>query len=198
MSSFISSLYTLAVSIGGFGLLGVAFIDSSFVSLPQINDVLVVVMITHNEALMLYYVTMATLGSVGGCYVIYYMANRGGEAFLQRRVKAARMTRVIGLYERHGAMALVVAGLLPPPAPFKLFVLLAGVAGVRRRQFITSVFVARGIRYLALGVLAIAYGDAAMELMRNYGREVALGLVGVLLVGWGGLWFWRRSKIEKK
>ena len=198
MSSFISSFYTLAVSIGGFGLLGVAFIDSSFVSLPQINDVLVVAMITDNKALMLYYVTMATVGSVGGCYVIYYMANRGGEAFLQRRVKAVRMTRIVGLYKHHGAMALVVAGLLPPPAPFKLFVLLAGVAGIRRWKFIASVFVARWVRYFALGILAVAYGDAAMELMQDYGREVAFGLVGVLLGGWVGLWFWRRSERGKQ
>ena len=82
MKSLISSLYALALSVGGLGLFGVAFLDSSFVSLPQINDLLVVLMVTHHKTRMPYYAVMATLGSVAGCYTIYYLAERGGEAFL--------------------------------------------------------------------------------------------------------------------
>jgi uncharacterized membrane protein YdjX (TVP38/TMEM64 family) len=75
-----------------------------------------------------------------------------------------------------------------------LFVLAAGVAGVRPAQFIAGIALARGIRYLALGVLAIYYGDAALELMRTHGRWVALGLVVMILLGALALWaFNRRS-----
>jgi membrane protein YqaA with SNARE-associated domain len=191
--SFIAWLYTAALAFGGPGLFVVAFLDSSFIPLPQINDLLVVLMVTQDKAWMPYYAAMATLGSVVGCYVIYYLAEKGGEAFLHRRVKRRKhLDRVLGLYQKHGVMALMVPALLPPPSPFKLFVLAAGVAGVRPAQFITAIAIARGFRYLGLGVLAIFYGDAALELMRTHGRWVALGLVGMILLGALALWAYNR------
>ena len=188
MKSFISWIYTLALAIGGPGVFAIAFLDSSFVSLPQINDILVVLMVTQDKAWMPYYAAMATLGSIAGCYVIYYLAKRGGEAFLRRRVPAGHTDRALALYRRHGLLALMVPALLPPPAPFKLFVLLAGVAGVPPLRFVAAIAVARGARYLVLGMLAIWYGDLALELMRTRGREVALWLAGVIVLAAIGWW----------
>jgi uncharacterized membrane protein YdjX (TVP38/TMEM64 family) len=96
------------------------------------------------------------------------------------------------MYKRHGLMALIIPALLPPPAPFKLFVLMAGVAGVRPLQFVLAIAAARGARYLALGILAIYFGDLALELMRTRGRLVALALAGLLLLGALGWWAWNR------
>jgi membrane protein YqaA with SNARE-associated domain len=190
--AFISSIYTFALSLGGPGLFAVAFLDSSFVSLPQINDILVVLMVTEHKALMVYYAFMATAGSVAGCYAIYYLANKGGEAFVRKRLKAGHVERSLALYRRHGLLALMVPALLPPPAPFKLFVLAAGLANVRPLQFVLAIAAARGLRYLALGILAIFYGDAALELMRTHGRTVAIVLAGLLLAG--GVLFWLRTR----
>lgn len=192
MKSFINWVYGFALGIGGPGLFTVAFLDSSFLSLPQINDILVVLMVTQNKGWMLYYAAMATLGSVAGCYVIYALAQKGGEAFLKRRLRAGHAERALALYQRHGLLALMVPALLPPPAPFKLFVLMAGVARVRPLQFVMAVAVSRGVRYLALGMLAIWYGDAALELMRTRGREVALWLAGLIVVGAVAWWWFRR------
>lgn len=189
MKSLISWLYGFALALGGPGLFVIAFLDSSFLSLPQINDILVVLMVTRTKARMPYYAAMATLGSMAGCYTIYYLARRGGEAFLQRRVRAHHTERVLAVYRRYGVLALIVPALLPPPAPFKLFVLLAGVAGVRPLPFAFSIGAARGLRYLALGMLAIWYGDAALELMRTRGRDVAAWLAGILLAG-AMAWWW--------
>lgn len=192
MKSFIASLYAFALSLGGPGLFVIAFLDSSFISLPQINDVLVVLMVIEHKARMPFYAAMATLGSVAGCYLIYVLAERGGEAFLRRRLKQGHIDRALTLYQRYGLVALMVPALLPPPAPFKLFVLLAGVARVRPLAFVTAIAVARGARYLALGTLAVLYGDAAMELMRTRGRDVALWLVAgiiALTIAWV---VWRR------
>jgi membrane protein YqaA with SNARE-associated domain len=190
VKSFINWIYGFALTIGGPGLFAVAFLDSSFLSLPQINDILVVLMVTGNKGLMPYYAAMATLGSVAGCWVIYVLAKRGGEAFLSRRLRAGSAERVLALYKRHGLMALMVPALLPPPAPFKLFVLMAGVARVRPLHFVTAIALARGLRYLALGVLAIWYGDAALDLMRTRGQEVALVLAGLIVLA-AILWWWR-------
>jgi len=189
--SFIGRLHTLALALGGPGLFVVAFLDSSFLPLPQINDLLVVVMVTANKDWMLYYAAMATVGSVSGCYLIYYLAEKGGEAFLRKRLKPGHVERALSAYKRNGLMALMIPALLPPPAPFKLFVLAAGVARVRPLQFVVALTVARGARYLALGVLAIYYGDQALELMRTHGRAVALVVVGVLVAAVVGYWLIR-------
>lgn len=194
MQSFIAWVYAVAVSLGGPGLFVIAFLDSSFVSLPQINDILVVLMVTEHETWMPYYALMATLGSVAGCYVIYYLARKGGEAFLRKRLKQAHMDRALGLYRRHGLMALMIPALLPPPAPFKLFVLAAGLAEVRPLSFVVAIAVARGARYLALGTLAVLYGDAALELMRTQGRTVALLLVGLIVAMGLAWWLWSRRR----
>jgi membrane protein YqaA with SNARE-associated domain len=194
VKTLINWIYGFAVSIGGVGLFGIAFLDSSFISLPQINDILVVLMVTQRKALMPYYAAMATLGSVAGCYVIYFLAEKGGEAFYRRHAQSARAQRVLGAYKRHGLLALIVPALLPPPAPFKLFVLLAGVAEVRPLPFIAAIAFARGIRYFALGILAVYYGDAALELMRTRGQEVALWLAGLIVLAAVAWWWFNRTR----
>jgi membrane protein YqaA with SNARE-associated domain len=191
--SFIAWLHAFALGIGGPGLFVVAFLDASFLSLPQINDLLVVLMVTAHKEWMLFYAAMATFGSVAGCYVIYYLAEKGGEAFLQKRLKRGHIERALAAMKRNGLMALMIPALLPPPAPFKLFVLAAGVAGVRPAQFVMALTVARGVRYLTLGVLAIYYGDEALKLMRTHGRAVALVVVGFMLLGAVGWWLIRRK-----
>jgi membrane protein YqaA with SNARE-associated domain len=192
LRSFLASIQTFALWLGGPGLFTVAALDSSFLSLPQINDLLVVLMVTQHKAWMPYYAAMATLGSVAGCSVIYVLANKGGEALLRRRVAGHRVDRALGLYQRYGVLALMVPALLPPPAPFKLFVLGAGIAGVRPLKFVLGVAIARGLRYTILGTLAIYYGDAAIELMRTHGPMVGLTLAGTIVVAVIAYILWQR------
>ena len=188
LKSIIDWLSGVAVTLGGPGLFAIAFLDSSFISLPQINDLLVVVMVLRDPDWMVYYAAMATLGSIAGCYAIYYLAERGGEAFIRRRLKPGSVERALSLYKRHGLLSLMVPDLLPPAAPFKLFVLMAGVARVRPLQFVAAVGIARGVRYLALGYLTIRYGEQAEELMATRGREVALWAAAVI-AGLAVLWW---------
>ena len=192
MQSFINWISEIAQTLGGPGLFVIALLDSSFVSLPQINDVLVVLMVTKYKEWMPYYAAMATLGSVAGCYIIYRLAEKGGEVFLGRRLQGASLQRILGLYRRHGLLALMVPALLPPPAPFKLFVLAAGLANVRPLPFVTAIAVARGARYLALGFLAIHFGDAALHLMQTRGAEVAMWLAAAIVLAAVAWWGWSR------
>jgi membrane protein YqaA with SNARE-associated domain len=193
VQSLIKWVYGVALSLGGPGLFVVAFLDSSFISLPQINDLLVVLMVVRNKPLMPYYALMATAGSVAGCYVLYLIAERGGEAFLAKRVKRGHVERALALYRRRGVLALIVPAMLPPPAPFKLFVLLAGVAEVRPLAFVASIAIARGLRYLAIGALAVWYGDFALDMLREHGREAALGVVVLIVAAAIAWWLLRRS-----
>jgi membrane protein YqaA with SNARE-associated domain len=192
VSSFVAWLHGLALGLGGVGLFTVAFLDSSFLSLPQINDLLVVLMVAARESRMPYYVAMATAGSVAGCLVLHGLAAKGGEALLRRRYGQGRLDKALAIYRRHGALAIVVPALLPPPAPFKLFVLAAGVARVRRLPFAAALTVARGGRYVVIGILSVYYGDAALELVQAHGRGVALALVAVIAAGASAWWLLRR------
>lgn len=194
MRSFIASLYAFALSLGGPGLFTVAALDSSFISLPQINDLLVVAMVLEKPARMPFYVAMATLGSVVGCFVIYLIANKGGEAVLRRRLSSGRVDRALGLYRRYGVLALMVPALLPPPAPFKLFVLGAGLAGVRPLKFVLGIAIARALRYGILGMLTIYYGQQAVELMRANGPAVGLALAGIIVLAAVAWFFWRKRQ----
>ena len=189
MHEVFSRVYEAALAAGGPGIFGVSFLDSSFVPLPEISDLMVVVMVMQHQAWMPYYAAMATLGSIAGCYVIYELARKGGSGFLQRRMSLRRGDHVLALYRRYGLLALMIPALLPPPAPFKVFVLLAGVAGVSPMTFVLGVGAARALRYLVLGWLTISYGETAMEMLRTHGPLVAGIIVGLIV--FGSLVYWR-------
>jgi membrane protein YqaA with SNARE-associated domain len=185
MSRFVDWIRTLALALGGPGLALVAFLDSSFLPLPGIADVLLVVMVTRNPAGLLWYAASTVAGSVAGCLVLYYVGRKGGEALVRSRFDGAKTERTKAALQRHGVMAVLVPSMLPPPAPFKIFVLLAGVAEIRVSSFATAIAIGRGARYLALGILAVKYGERAEAYMREHGAVVSLEAVAVLLAAFG-------------
>jgi membrane protein YqaA with SNARE-associated domain len=128
-----------ALSIGAPGIFIIAFLDSSFLSFPQVNDLLIVMSVIGHPDRMVLYAGMATLGSISGCLALYYAGRKGGEAMLRKRFKGGSLERVSGLMRKYGALALIVPALLPPPAPFKVFVLMAGVAKVPVYTFVWAI-----------------------------------------------------------
>ena len=192
VARIVTWVQAFAIGIGGPGLFLVAFLDSSFLSLPEINDLLVVMLVIEHKARMPYYALMATLGSVTGCLVLYWIGRTGGEALVRRRFGGPRMARALAMSKRYGVLAIAVPAILPPPAPFKIFVLLAGVAAVPVWQFATTIALARGFRYFMVGVLSVRYGDEAIAFIQANGRVVSLVLVGLIVAG-GLAWIiWRR------
>ena len=196
MARIVIWIQAFALGIGGPGLFVVAFLDSSFLSLPEINDLLVVMLVIEHKTRMPYYALMATLGSVAGCLVLYSVGRTGGEALVRRRFGGPRMARALALSKRYGVFAIAVPAILPPPAPFKIFVLLAGVAAVPLWQFATTIALARGFRYFAIGVLSVRYGDDAIAFIEANGRAVSLVLVG-LIVGSGLAWVLLRRRRKR-
>jgi membrane protein YqaA with SNARE-associated domain len=192
MGDFAARLRALALTLGAPGLFIIAFLDSSFLSLPEIADLLVVYMVTRHKSRMLVYVVATLLGSMAGCLVMYFIGRKGGEALVRKRFATANIERTMASLRRHGLMAVLIPSLLPPPAPFKIFVLLAGVAGINVRQFVAAIAIGRGGRYLLLGVLAVEYGDRAMAYMREHALEASVIAAGLLLVVFVAyLWFTR-------
>ncbi len=194
MSRIVNWVQAFALTIGGPGLFLVAFLDSSFLSLPEINDLLVVMLVIQQKELMLYYATMATLGSVVGCLLLYWFGRRGGDALVRRRFGGAKMERAMKLSKRYGVLAVGIPAILPPPAPFKIFVLLAGVAAVPIWQFAATVAVARGFRYVMVGVLAVQFGDGAIAFLEANGRTVSLVIAALVVSGGLAYVLWRRRR----
>ncbi len=186
MSRIVAWVQAFALSIGGPGLFFIAFLDSSFLSLPEINDLLVIATVIEHPELMAYYAFMATAGSIAGCLVLYFIGRRGGEALLKRRFAGPTLDRAMRFSKKYGMLAVIVPAILPPPAPFKVFVLLAGVARVPLPQFAGAVAVGRGFRYFGEGWLAVRYGEQAVQLLEENSRTVSIVVaVAILAIGVG-------------
>src|SRR5688500_5963013 len=155
LGAFLDGIGAWASELGGVGLLLLALLDSSFLSFPQVNDVLLIVLATKQPALMPYYAAMTTIGSLAGCLLLYAAARQGGERLLRRRFADGKITRGLAFYQRHGLLAVIVPAILPAPMPFKLFVLLAGASGMSGWRFALAVVIGRSIRYFAQGFLAV-------------------------------------------
>jgi membrane protein YqaA with SNARE-associated domain len=197
MGTLADRLRALALAMGAPGLLLIAFLDSSFLSLPEIADLMVVYMVTHHKSRVVLYAFSATLGSIGGCLVMYFIGKKGGDALVSKRFTTRNIERAKASFQRHGVMTVLIPSLLPPPAPFKIFVLLAGVAHVDVRKFVLAVALGRGVRYLALGFLAVEYGDRALAYMHENGVKVSLMAVGVLAAGFVAYLVWSKADAQK-
>src|SRR5215467_3567094 len=173
---------------GSFGLMFLAMCDSSFVSLPEVNDVLLMTFAINDPAGMVKYTLVTILGSVIGCALLYSVGRKGGDTFLRRSFADEKLARIQRWYQRHGVLAVIVPSLLPPPTPFKIFVLSAGTFGISWPKFLTAVVIGRGIRYFSEGILAVMYGPAAIQFVqKNYGK---IGLIlAVLIVVSGFIFF---------
>lgn len=173
------------VALGGPGLFLLAFFDSAFIPIPEGVDILVIVMSIRHPERMALYAGLATLGSVAGCYVLFLIGRKGGEAFLRKRFKAATVDRTMARFQKYGMLAVAIPAILPPPTPFKAIVLAAGMARVRPLDFLLAVAVGRGIRYFGKGLLAVWYGEAAVTYLRD--NSGTLYLIIAILVGAGAL-----------
>jgi membrane protein YqaA with SNARE-associated domain len=195
VKTLIAWVQGVAVSLGAPGLFLVAALDSSFLSLPQINDLLLILSVARHPHLMPLYAAMSTLGSLAGCFVMYAIGRKGEDALIKRRFSGPRSQRALALFNRFGMLAVLVPAILPPPAPFKIFVILAGASRMSPWRFAIAIVLGRGFRYVGEGLLAVWYGEQALAFLETHGREVALytGLA-VLVLGAGYLWWRSRQR----
>ena len=197
MRRFAAWIQAFALGLGAPGLFIVAFLDSSFLSLPEINDLLLIWMVTEHKARMPIYAAASMLGSIAGCVVLYYIGLKGGDALVRKRFHGDKVDRALGVIQRNGVLAVLIPSLLPPPAPFKIFVLLAGVAGIPISRFIMAIAIGRGIRYFGEGLLAIRYGDQTIAFLENNLRTVSFALVGLIVVGIGAYFLWTKARAAR-
>ena len=190
----------LIPTLGPPGLFLVAVLDSSFLSIPEVNDLLVVTSSTAFPSRAWLYILMATLGSVVGSLILWWIGRRGGQALLERRFGAERVERTRVLFSRWGILAVAIPSVLPPPMPFKIFVLSSGVFGMPWRRFVLTLVVARGLRYSFWGTMGVLYGREALAILQRFdgwfAGNVEWVLIGLALaaVVSGAVWLMRRRR----
>ncbi|HEX4348659.1 MAG TPA: VTT domain-containing protein [Vicinamibacterales bacterium] len=194
MSRFLSRAQTLALALGAPGLFLVTFLDSSFLSLPEATDLLLIWMVVQHKSRMVFYASTAVAGSVLGCLALYVVGRKGGDALVRSRFNTGTVDKALGTIQRYGVLAVLIPCLLPPPAPFKIFIILAGIAGISVTRFVLAIAIGRTIRYFAEGFLAVRYGDQAIEYVHANGKTVSLALVGLILAGAAGYFLWTKAR----
>jgi membrane protein DedA with SNARE-associated domain len=170
-------------SFGSIGVVLLAIGDSSFFSAPEANDLLIVILSTGKSwGNMAYFVGLTVIGSVLGCFLLYTVGRKGGNPILRRKFSQAKIERAEKLFERYGALAVVIPSILPPPVPFKIFVLSAGVFRLNMWEFLIAVIIGRTIRYSIWGILAVLYGNAIRQYMQqNLNMMGTIILLGVAI-----------------
>jgi membrane protein YqaA with SNARE-associated domain len=183
------------------GMFIAAFLDSSFLSIPEINDFLMVTSCAAHPERAPLYIAMTTLGSLAGCSALWFLGKWGGEGFLVRRFGTARVEQTRERFKKWDVMALAIPSMLPPPTPFKIFVLSAGVFGIPYRRMAVTLVVARGLRYGFWGMLGIVYGDEALAMLRRVDRwfgahriPLILTLAAVVVMAVAGVYAYRRLR----
>ncbi len=202
MQDFVDYIRTAIVGLGsiggGFGLFFIAFCDSSFLSLPEVNDLLLIYFSMRFREQAYYYAIMAALGSAAGCTVLYWLGRSRGHRFLMRRYSESKLKSALEVFHRYGVFALIGPALLPPPFPFKIFVLSAGVFGIPFGRFLGAVLLGRMIRYAVEAWLALRYGDLAVAYISEHYIQLLLLVAFVTLAGGAVYVFvsllWRRRR----
>jgi membrane protein YqaA with SNARE-associated domain len=177
---------------GAVGLIVLSFIDSGLMPLPEAADFLVVTMGIKQPHQLPWYVLGATLGSVLGCVFLYFIAAAGGHAFLERRLGHERSMQIRARFEKYEFVTLLITSMLPPPTPFKAFILTAGVVEVNPWKFALAIGIGRLIRYGVEGYLAIHYGEAVLTWLKAHGLQ--LGMWVMIAAGAVVLAMWLRSR----
>src|ERR1700755_2904558 len=158
-------------------------LDSSLLSLPEINDYLVVARCFSDPKSVFYFPLFAAAGSVLACLILYTIMRRGGQAVMRRRFSAENIAKVERAYARFGFLALAVPALLPPAMPFKIFVATAGALEYPRWRFVLTIMIARSMRYYIEGTLAVFYGRTVIDFIKRYGFIILGIVIGACIVG---------------
>jgi membrane protein YqaA with SNARE-associated domain len=181
ITKFLTRVSEYLVGFGAFGLFALAILDSTFVPLPSSVDALMLVLSMTHPSWMLLYAFMATAGSAIGCLILYFISRRAGARALNR-FSERKQARVKYWIERYDAISVLVATLLPPPFPFKLFVISAGVFRFSLLRFMLAIIAGRAFRFLLEGYFAVKYGAQAKEILAKYYPWIGLSLVAAILL----------------
>jgi membrane protein YqaA with SNARE-associated domain len=189
--SGLAAIKDFLIAYGPLGLFGIALLDSALIPLPGGPDVVMILLSKGRPAWMPIYAAAATLGSVTGCVILYYISRRAGRHALER-FSEKKQARVQQLIDRYNVLSVLVVSVLPPPFPFKLFIITCGVLRLSIMRFAIAIAFGRAFRFLLEGYLAVNYGDQAENLFKQYFPWIGLGLAILIIFGFIAWMLWRK------
>jgi membrane protein YqaA with SNARE-associated domain len=178
---------------GIWGVFVIAFADSALLGMPV--DFVVTTYVYQDRRRLLIYIAMASLGSALGSIPLYIVGYLGGEKVLRKRISEERFLKIHRSFERHEFWALMFPGMLPPPMPFKIFVLGAAVFEMRFRDFLVAIFLGRLVRFGVLSVLVLWFGP---QIVGRFGGVLKRHWIAVLTVVVGGLCMWLALRLWRQ
>jgi len=196
LNAWNQKIVAFAGGLGAPGLFLISFLDSSVLTFPVINDLLLIELSVRRPARMPLYASMAVSGSLLGCVLLFFLARKGGEALFHRKV-GARAAMIRHWVERNGFAGILLAAMLPPPTPFKFFVLAAGVFEVPMVSFASAIALARAFRYFGVGYLAVRYGADALPYLMQHKREATVLVIALVTASYVASRFIFRAKKEE-
>lgn len=195
-------VWSLLEPLGAWGVFGIATVDAAFLGIPL--DPVVATYVYSDQSRFMLYVLMASIGSTLGSSVVYYIGRKGEELLLEKRIPKGKLDKIRASFERHEVLALAVPAMLPPPTPFKLFVLTAGALKMRYTHFFFAIFIARMVRFTILSLLTLAFGPHIVTLTGTLWRQhrgvFLLTLAALALGGYVIYRLWKRpaSKVVEE
>jgi membrane protein YqaA with SNARE-associated domain len=179
--------------LGIWGPFVIAFADSALLGMPV--DFVVATYVYQDRRRLLIYITMASLGSALGSIPLYIIGYLGGEKVLRKRISEERFLKIHRSFEEHEFWALMFPGMLPPPMPFKIFVLGAAVFEMRFRDFLGAIFLGRFVRFLVLSVLVLWFGPQIVGLLGGLVKQHWIWVLAIFVAGVSG---WLALQLRKK
>ncbi|MFZ0201462.1 MAG: VTT domain-containing protein [Candidatus Sulfotelmatobacter sp.] len=197
LARYTAWIWALLQHLGIWGVFAIAFADSALLGMPV--DAIVAAYVYQDRKRLLFYVVMASLGSALGSIPLYVIGYLGGEKVLRKRISEERFLRIHRSFEQHEFWALMFPGMLPPPMPFKIFVLGAAVFEMKFRDFLAAIFAGRFVRFLTLALLTLWFGPRMVGLMGTVFHRHIYWVLGVVLLGlliWLAIWRRRKSNLS--
>ncbi len=191
--SLLPSFFQNLVAWGPAGLFLLALVDSGMIPILQGVDLLLFAQVLRRPERALLYAALATIGSLLGCIFLYFVARKGGELTLEKRIPPGRILYYRRQIERYDALTLVLPTMIPVPLPMKLFVIAAGAFEVRLGRFIAAILFARVVRFFTIALVARRYGEQTWSLLRQNAVVAGLGALCLLV-----LFYWLSRKLEAR
>jgi membrane protein YqaA with SNARE-associated domain len=184
LAKLIGPFLRFLLHLGYFGPVLMGALDSSFLFLPFGNDLLVVTLVARNHRGLPWYVIAAAFGSTIGVFVLALVAGNLGEEGIKKMAGSKRFDRLSRMIDKHGAQAVMLACIAPPPFPFTMVIAAAAALDYSRIRICVINFFTRGVRFVILGLLAIKYGKAILKMADStVFRWSMIGFIALCIAG---------------